>query len=80
MQYAEARRKLRPKSENLQGKETALTHTNGHTGRASTVPGLGWLRCPADLSDDGSKGRAPGTEEGALSGLKMPMKNGRAEE
>ena len=37
VQYAEARRKLRPKSKNLQGKEAALTHTNGHTGRASTV-------------------------------------------
>ena len=24
-------------SGNLQGKEAALTHTNGHTGRASTV-------------------------------------------
>jgi hypothetical protein len=24
-------------SGNLQGKEEALTHTNGHTGRASTV-------------------------------------------
>jgi len=32
VQYAEARRKLRPKSKNLQGKEAALTHTNGHTG------------------------------------------------
>ena len=37
VQYAEARRKVRPKSKNLQGKEAALTHTNGHTGRASTV-------------------------------------------
>jgi hypothetical protein len=27
VQYAEARRKLRPKSKNLQGKEAALTHT-----------------------------------------------------
>ena len=41
----------------LQGKEAALTHTNRHTGRASTVLRLGWLRCPADLSEDGSKGR-----------------------
>ena len=34
-------------SGNLQGKEAALTHTNRHTGRASTVLRLGWLRCPA---------------------------------
>ena len=37
-----------------QGREAALTHTNRHTGRASTVLRLGWLRCPADLSEDGS--------------------------
>ena len=37
VQHAEARKKVRPKSKNLQGKEAALTHTNGHTGRASTV-------------------------------------------
>jgi hypothetical protein len=30
---------------------------------------LGWLRCPPDLSEDGSKGRAQGKEEGALSDL-----------
>ena len=33
------RGKVRHKSKNLQGKEAALTHTNGHTGRASTVSG-----------------------------------------
>ena len=49
-------------SGNLQGKEAVLTHTNRHTGRASTVLRLGWLRCPADLSEDGSKGRAQGKE------------------
>ncbi len=49
-------------SGNLQGKEAALTHTNRHTGRASTVLRLGWLRCPAALSEDGSKGRAQGAE------------------
>jgi hypothetical protein len=41
---------------------------------------MGWLRRPADLSEDGSKGRAQGKEEGALSDLKMPLENGRAEE
>jgi hypothetical protein len=43
VQYAEARRKLRPKSENQQGKEAALTHTNGHKGLVSeysTMTGL----------------------------------------
>jgi hypothetical protein len=35
-----------------------------------------WLRCPADLSEDGSKGRA----QGAPSDLKMPLENERAEE
>ena len=37
VQYAEARRKLKPKSDNLQGEKTALTYANGHTGRASKV-------------------------------------------
>ena len=34
---AEARRKVRPKSKNLHGKEAALTHTKGQTGSESTV-------------------------------------------
>ena len=60
-------------------RDSANAHKRAHRAREySTRTGL--LRCPADLSDDGSKGRAPGKEEGALSGLKMPMKNGRAEE
>jgi len=33
------------------------------------------LRCPADLSEDGSKGRA----QGVPSDLKMPLENERAE-
>ena len=41
VQYAEARRKVKPKSKNLQGKEAAPTHTNRHTGREySTLTGL----------------------------------------
>ena len=59
-----------------QGKEAALTHTNRHTGRASTVLRLGWLRCPADLSEHGSKGRP----QGAPSYLKMPLGKERAGE
>ena len=67
------------RAENLQ-KEAAPIHTTGHTGRASRVLRLGWLRSPADLSEDGSKGRAQGKEEGAPSHLKMPLENGRTEE
>ncbi len=62
--------------ERVQGREAVLTHTNRHTGCASTVLRLGWLHCPADLSQDGSKGRV----QGAPSDLKMPLENERAEE
>ena len=43
VQYAEARRKVKPKSKNLQGKEAALTHTNGHQG--ARVQYYNWAGC-----------------------------------
>ncbi len=41
VQYAEGRRKLKFKSDNLQGKEAALTYTNGHKGREYST--MTWL-------------------------------------
>ena len=46
VQHAEARRKVRPKSKNLQGKEAALTHKRSHRAREySTMTGLVALSC-----------------------------------